>query len=472
MSLSESKIASLEGPASVAACKASETAVLVIGDLILDSFIDGNVTRISPEAPVPVLSNPAEAVYAIGGAGNVAHNLHTLENRVRLVGGIGNTPEGEIDGFGQRLVEEAQRAGLSPDYFARLERTTTVKQRFLAGRQQLLRIDQEDTSPLSKVEETRVLEALERGFDGVAAIVVSDYAKGILTDTVAARISRYVAEKGVPLLADLKAFNIDKLTHLSVLKPNLKEAQELTGRTFSGNIDEIASMAEELADRFSCKIVITCGGLGIVLHDGRSTVHLKAQAKEVFDVSGAGDTVMAGLVHGEIRGLSLEDSCSFAALAAGIAVSRHGVVAVRLREVESEIVKKIVPKAWGHEEWIVNAEYCGKKLVLNEGCCCSLHYHKLKDETFYIASGKVGFQYNDLLFVLRPGDSLLIPPGTKHRFYGLEHSQIFEFSTHHLEEDSYRDEPSGTFDKTLFDAVPEYRTLNIQLQAPPGARKS
>ncbi len=453
----ESRMAAVEANAGSNACEKSEIPILVFGDGMLDSFVDGEVSRISPEAPVPVLCNPTDDVFSIGGAGNVAHNLCTLGNEARLVAGVGANTKGEFDSPGLELIAQMKAAGLSTEYLAALDRMTTVKRRMLAGKQQLLRIDREDCSPLAPQEEERVLYSLNKALDGVGAIIISDYAKGMLTEKISAHIADYAKENDVLLLADVKLANLNKLSHLSLLKPNLKEAQEFTGINFTGDMADVATMADVLSSRFSCKVVITCGGRGMILHDGNETLHLTAPTQEVFDVSGAGDTVMAALAHGLIRNLSLEESASLASIAAGIAVSKRGVVAVSIDEVKNGLGKKIVPKTWGHEEWIVNSDYCGKKLVLNKGYCCSLHYHKVKDETFYIASGRVGFQMNDEHFILNPGDSLLIVPGTKHRFYGLEDSQIFEFSTHHMEEDSYRDEVSGTFEASLFENVQNYK---------------
>ncbi|HMO17737.1 MAG TPA: PfkB family carbohydrate kinase [Oligoflexia bacterium] len=434
----------------------SAAPILVFGDVMLDAYIEGSVSRISPEAPVPVLNNPSEEKYAIGGAANVAHNLVAMNNKVHLVSGIGsvsNHRESEI------LLGMLRKVEISTDHVVSLDRKTTVKRRIIAGKQQLLRIDSEDTFEVSGEEEELLLDAVKRASKGVGAIIISDYAKGILSNNLAKLMGDIAKTAGIPLLVDVKHRNLDKLCNVSLIKPNLKEAQQFTGISYTGDLAEIGEMAKKLGDRFSSQVVITCGGMGMVLYNGRESSHLVGPAREVFDVSGAGDTVIAALAHANIRNMSLEDSVSLATVAAGIAVSRRGTVAVRMDEIESQLSKMIVPKTWGHEEWIVNADYCGKKLVLHEGHCCSLHFHKIKDETFYIASGKVGFQMNDQFFILLPGDSLLITPGTKHRFYGLEHSEIFEFSTHHMEDDSYRDEISGTFDKSQFDGVPEYRSV-------------
>jgi rfaE bifunctional protein kinase chain/domain len=448
----KSTLANLESVAVLIACSSVSSPILVFGDIMLDAYLEGEISRISPEAPVPVLSKPSEERYAIGGAGNVANNLRTLGDNVRLVTGVGD------DEAGQVLTNLIKSSGLSTDYIARLERKTTKKKRIIAGNQQVLRIDSEDTFLLSKEEEDKIMELLIPALDGVGAIVVSDYAKGILTKKIVTELESYAEKNGIPLLVDTKLRNLAIFSRPSLIKPNLKEAQEFTGIPFTGNITDIEQMAVALYKRFSCKVVITCGGLGMVLHDGSETVHLSGRERQVFDVSGAGDTVISSLAHCILRGMTLEQAASFAVVAAGIAISRKGTVAVQISEVKSELDKVIMPKVWGHEEWIVNSEYCGKKLVLNEGYCCSLHYHKIKDETFYIALGKVGFQLNDEHFILTPGDSLLITPGTKHRFYGLEHSEIFEFSTHHMEDDSYRDEESGTFEKSFFNNVPNYHS--------------
>ncbi len=458
------KTAGLEASTRQAVCTVGEKPILVFGDVMLDSYVEGVVSRISPEAPVPVLSNPSEERFAIGGAGNVAHNVLMLNNPVRLVSGVGKVTGNDRrrdyrgEDSGSILLDLIRSTGISTDYMVELDRRTTLKQRVLAGKQQLLRIDTEDSFLLTPAEEDRVLDAFFRASEGVGAIIISDYAKGILTKRIGDAIGDYAKKASVPVFVDVKFANLDKLSNISVLKPNLKEAQEFTGISFTGNISEVGEMAKKLHGRFSCQVVITCGSLGMVLYDGNEVTHLLGRAREVFDVSGAGDTVISALSHALVRGCSLVDAASLATVAAGIAVSHRGTVAVKMEEIEAELNKIIVPKTWGHEEWIVNSDYCGKKLVLHEGHCCSLHYHKIKDETFYIASGRVGFQMNDEFFILSPGDSLLISPGTKHRFYGLQHSEIFEFSTHHMEEDSYRDEISGTFEKSFFDGVPDYNS--------------
>jgi rfaE bifunctional protein kinase chain/domain len=453
----KSKMAILDSAAGAVAFASTAKPVVVFGDLMLDAYLDGEISRISPEAPVPVLSKPSEERYAIGGAGNVAHNLRTLGNTVRLVSGIG-AQGGVADEAGKILLDLLEKAGLPVTFIATLERKTTKKKRIISGNQQILRIDSEDTFTVSEEEEKTLSSFLESAIEGAGAVVVSDYAKGILSKGIVSRIESLAEKEAIPVLVDTKLKNLDIFSSPSLIKPNLKEAQEFTGMSYQGSIHDVENMAAALRERFSCKVVITCGGLGMVLHDGSDIVHVSAREKPVFDVSGAGDTVIASLAHCILRGLPLDEAASFASVAAGIAISRKGTSTVEISEIKSELDKVIVPKVWGHEEWIVNSEYCGKKLVLEEGYCCSLHYHKIKDETFYIASGRVGFQLNDEHFILNPGDSLLITPGTKHRFYGLQRSEIFEFSTHHMEDDSYRDEESGSFEKSFFEGIPDYHS--------------
>ncbi len=452
------QIASIDPTTMQKVCAPADKPILVIGDLMLDSYIEGTVSRISPEAPVPVLNNPSEEKFAIGGAGNVAHNLVTLKNSVRLIGGLGTLSEGEYDNSAKTLISLLSSVGIASDFLCTLDRKTILKQRILAGKQQILRIDTEDSRPLSDREERLIIGTFHKANSGVGAIVVSDFAKGIFSKNLGEEIGRYAKENKIPLVADVKLESLNNLSNPTLLTLNLAEAIKFSGEAFSGNTEDIANIALKLHKQFSCQIVITCGNLGMIIYDGNQTKHILTQEKEVYDISGAGDSVTAAFAHGLVRNMSLEHSANLATLVASIAVSHRGATAVRLDEVEYQANKMIVPKTWGHEEWIVNSDYCGKKLVLKEGHCCSLHFHKIKDETFYIASGKVGFQLNDQFFILRPGDSLLITPGTKHRFYGISHSEIFEFSTHHMEEDSYRDEVSGTFEISLFEGIPNYST--------------
>ncbi len=427
---------------------------------MLDSYIEGSVSRISPEAPVPILNNPSEEKFAIGGAGNVAHNLVTLKNTVRLIGGIGSDSSGEYDQSAKTLISLLNSVNISSEFLCKLDRKTILKQRIIAGKQQILRIDTEDLSPLSKLEEGLIIDAFRSASDGVGAIVISDFAKGVFSKNVAAEIAQYAKENNIPLIADVKYESLEKVSNPTLLTLNLSEATRFTGIVFKNDTADIKKMAVKLHDHFSCQIVITCGSLGMVTYDGKQAQHILTREKEVYDISGAGDSVTAALAHGSIRKMSLEDSANLATIVASISVSHRGAIAVRLDEVEYQAGKMIVPKTWGHEEWIVNSDYCGKKLVLNKGHCCSLHFHKIKDETFYIASGKVGFQLNDQYFILKPGDSLLITPGTKHRFYGITDSEIFEFSTHHMEDDSYRDEISGTFEASFFKDVDYYSSIS------------
>lgn len=453
------RIALLDSKASNQLHKKNIRPIIVIGDLMLDAYMEGSVNKISVESPVPILLNPTIDEYYIGGSGNVAHNLTSLGNEVILIAGIGCSREGILDKNAQILKSLIEDAKISTKWLIPLERRTTVKKRIIGNKQQLLRIDEEDTDELSEKEESSFIEALESQAKSASAIVVSDYAKGIITKNLARAIQTAALTNKIPLIADLKPKTAELFSRADIIKSNIKESITISGLSYNQNFDTLDTIASKLSKRFDARSVITCGNKGIVTCDINGIcTHIAGKAKEVFDVTGAGDTVTAALAHGYVRGVELEDNAAFAIIAASVAISRKHIVAVNMHEVEAELSKIIMPKTWGHEEWIVNSEYCGKKLVLNEGHCCSLHYHKIKDETFYIASGRVGFQLNDEYFILNPGDSLLITPGTKHRFYGLENSEIFEFSTHHLEEDSYRDEVSGTFEKSFFNNVPNYNT--------------
>lgn len=452
-----SKMAMLDAKSLSLACSKSDKSVIVLGDLMLDAYVEGEISRISPEAPVPVLSKPSKEKYVIGGAGNVANNLVSFGNDVILISGVGSE-NSEIDESGKILLDLISKSGMTNDYIVKLDRQTTKKKRIISGNQQILRIDSEDTFSISEKEEDLLIKSFENAIEKAGLIIISDYAKGLITKRLVQHIEAISEKFNLPILVDTKLKNLSIFSKPSLIKPNLKEAQEFTGISFTGDLCQIEEMSNALRDKFSCDVLITCGRFGMILNDGQELNHIAAREKPVFDVSGAGDTVLASLGHCLLRDLTLTDAASFSSVAAGIAITKKGTATVNLAEIKTDLDKVIIPKVWGHEEWIVNAEYCGKKLVLKEGYCCSLHYHKIKDETFYIASGKVGFQLGDEHFILMPGDSLLLRPGAKHRFYGLEHSEIFEFSTHHMEDDSYRDEESGTFDKSFFDNVPLYQS--------------
>ncbi len=307
--------------------------VLCVGDVMLDRFVYGDVERISPEAPIPVLRVQREAA-AVGGAGNVARNLSALGAAVRLIGVVGDDAPGrETSGVldGDANVE----LGLVTDP----SRPTTVKTRFIAGAQQMLRTDEEDTSAigaatLDKVRE-EVTAALAGG--GYGALVLSDYGKGALTDGVIAAVIAAAGEARVPVVVDPKGTDFSRYRGADVLTPNRRELADAS-RQPTGSDDEVEAAARSLiSDCGVAAIIATRGPQGMTVIGEGKPAHLPALAREVFDVSGAGDTVVAALAAGLAAGMALADAAHLANVAAGIVVGKVGTAVVRRDELSDAL---------------------------------------------------------------------------------------------------------------------------------------
>jgi D-beta-D-heptose 7-phosphate kinase/D-beta-D-heptose 1-phosphate adenosyltransferase len=301
--------------------------VLVLGDVMLDKYVWGEVTRISPEAPVPIVHVQKES-FVPGGAANVASNLSALGARTVLVGMVGN------DGHKDVLTNELQQRNV----FAKLvlgDRPTTTKVRVMAQRQQLIRTDYEHTRPIDESTAQRVLEVLKKTvFD---AIVVSDYAKGFITQGLFDAVVRLASEREVPLFVDVKPKHRVHYHGATVVKTNHKEACELAG-VEETNSDGIAKVGSLLVEGLGAHVVITRGekGVNVFSRDGRMT-NLTTRAKQVFDVTGAGDTFLAALALAFISSGSLEDSAILANIAAGIKIGKVGTASVSCGELLAEL---------------------------------------------------------------------------------------------------------------------------------------
>ena len=346
--------------------------ILVVGDLMLDSRIEGSAARISPEAPVPVLNNPTETGYSLGGAGNVAANLQALGAQVRLIAGIGSAEE-EVDTAGKRLLWAMDKAKLDSSGIVKLSRITTEKRRISSAGQQLLRFDYEDSTELNSEEESLAISMFDKALDGVQLIVLADYEKGFLSTGLLKHISETARSLSIKLIADVRADAASSLSYATMIKCNARRALAISRKTISGKrarktVSEIGESAADIAERFGCASIVTCGADGVIVCEpNEQAVCVAPKALEAFDRSGAGDTSLAALALATASGLTPVQGAQLANTASGIAVSRHGIVVVERSELEAEIHKTIVPKTWGHEEWIVNSEYCGKKLVLRKG---------------------------------------------------------------------------------------------------------
>jgi len=406
--------------------------ILVIGDLMLDKFIWGSISKISAESSVPVVRVENET-YNPGGIGNTANNIVSLGGDVLIVGVIGE------DNIGDILLDELKKRNISDEgIFRDNSRPTIQKIRVMSQSQHLLRVDYEKEHYIKKELEGKIINILIKKVPEIDSIIVSDYIKGTITENIANKIIELAHKYNKPILIDTKPKHVRFYKNVTLVKPNLKEAIEMTGE------HDLIEIGNKLKEQFNSNILITKGkdGMSLFFKDG-GHIDIPTKAREVFDVSGAGDTVIATLGLALGANASLEDSVNLANIAAGLVVEKRGIVAVTREEMKNHLKIHIVPKEWGEEHWLVNDIYCGKRLILKKGYRCSLHYHKKKDETFYVAKGKVLLELHGKKIIMNPGDSQRIKPNDIHRFSGLENSEIIEFSTHHDEEDTYRKEPSG-----------------------------
>jgi D-beta-D-heptose 7-phosphate kinase/D-beta-D-heptose 1-phosphate adenosyltransferase len=299
--------------------------VLCVGDVMLDRFVYGDVERISPEAPIPVLRISREAV-TVGGAGNVARNLSALGTHVQLHGAIGEDAVGD-----EAAAVLSSDAAVTMALVRDASRPTTVKTRFIAGGQQLLRTDEEDSRPLSAALLSQLSASVGEAVSqkDCGALILSDYGKGVLSDDVIAHAIAAAQAARIPVIVDPKGTDYARYHGASVLTPNRRELGEAT-RCPVETDDEVAVAARGLLEDCGVDAVIATRGpqgMSVVTREG--AVHLPALAREVFDVSGAGDTVVATLAAGLAAGMPLAEAAQLANVAAGIVVAKVGTAVVR-----------------------------------------------------------------------------------------------------------------------------------------------
>ncbi|MCA9373368.1 D-glycero-beta-D-manno-heptose-7-phosphate kinase [Candidatus Woesebacteria bacterium] len=295
--------------------------VLVVGDVMIDQYSYGVVDRISPEAPVPIV-HLVEEKFVAGGAGNVYQNLLELGAEVSLVSVSG-------DDISAEKVASLFNDNRSDKKFIVRDsgRKTTVKQRLVAGGQQMLRFDSEDTHDISQDIEAELLSILEKKIADADVVCVSDYAKGVITKKIASRICQLAAEKKVPVVVDTKPKHFSYFHAVSVLAPNESEVLE-----FDKKLD-VVTAAKNLAMQTTSDVLVTRGSLGMLaVSNSQVLFSIPSFANDVRDVSGAGDTVVSLLALGFAAGLSLEDAAFVANHGAAIAVSKPQTSAVSIEE--------------------------------------------------------------------------------------------------------------------------------------------
>ncbi len=314
----------------------SQLNVLVIGDLMLDEYLWGRVDRISPEAPVPVVAVEKES-RTLGGAGNVINNLVAMGANVAAVGTVGTGRAG-LDVLDKLRELKVDTTGVVSEP----ERPTTRKTRIIASSQQVLRIDREITSDISKDIFNKLEDILANVVSRMDLVIISDYAKGLVTRELVARIVALASEAGVLTLADPKSMDFSKYTGVTVLTPNKKEAGLAAGLDIH-TLEDIETAASRIMARAGVeKLLITCGKDGMALFEaGMPSVTIASRARQVFDVSGAGDTVISILGLGLASGASFEAAAGLANLAAGIVVAKIGTATASIEELKQAVTLNI-----------------------------------------------------------------------------------------------------------------------------------
>lgn len=310
----------------------SKARILVVGDVMLDRYCWGTVNRISPEAPVPIVRLDRETVRP-GGAANVAANAGALGARVKLVGIVGNDPSASDFRSAVRDLGIEESGLVVSD-----TRRTIIKTRILAHGQQVVRLDSEDVSPISQTEGEKILKGVRENVSDVDLVILSDYGKGLLDENIVGRIIEISRAFEKPVLADPKGKHFDKYLGATVLTPNRREAAEAC-KIEESDPNLVQNAGERLLVEFDLdSVLVTESENGMTLFQkGKSSLHFGTAAREVFDVTGAGDTVIACLGVALAAGLPIAEAAWISNVAAGLSVQHIGTVAVPFEELEGEL---------------------------------------------------------------------------------------------------------------------------------------
>ena len=354
--------------------KFSACNLLVIGDLIIDEYIWGEVERISPEAPVQVVSVKTEG-YTLGGAGNVVNNLRSLGAGVSVMGVIGSGSHG-----GRMLKNFADLGVDTGGVIREKDRPTTRKTRVIAASQQVLRIDHEIRQEISSQTFQKLSDGLKAGIASSDLVLISDYGKGVVTPALFARIIEIARDLGKITVADPKGIHFDKYNGVTLLTPNLKEAALAAGIEMITPATPVTAGKRLLQTLKIENLLITCGKDGMVLFEkGQPPFRIRAEARQVYDVSGAGDTVLAVLGLALAAGASLKEAAAVANTAAGIVVGKVGTATVSPKELADALSPPDDLAARKYKSLTELTDVAGelkkqgKKIVLTNGCFDLLH---------------------------------------------------------------------------------------------------
>jgi len=362
--------------------------VLVIGDLMIDEYLWGSVDRISPEAPVQVVSVDREN-NTLGGAGNVVKNLVALGAQAAVAGVIG------ADNRGAMIVKmladlNVDTAGLVQD----AERPTTRKTRIIGGHQHVLRIDRETTQDVSSAHVAQLVRFVENHIHKFDILLFSDYGKGLLSEAFLQQVIGVANKSGKPVIVDPKGLSFKKYTGATAITPNKREASLAVGIEIFDD-ESLTAAGEKLPSEISVQnVLITCGKDGMILFEaGKRPYWIEAEVRQVFDVSGAGDTVLAVLGLGIASGMSFREAAALANIAAGIVVGKVGTATVSREELQAALGPPVAASAAKEKSMSdlgLLAERLrgeGKTIVMTNGCFDLLHVGHIR---FLSASKEMG----------------------------------------------------------------------------------
>ena len=351
--------------------KIKDLSVLVIGDFMVDKYIEGSVTRISPEAPVPVLEVKTKK-RKLGGAGNVVNNISILGANIKVVGCVGKDADGDW------LIQKMNERGIDTSYLRQEKGTQTIsKTRLVSKKQQFLRLDEETIKAVSDEFCNFIEENLDEIFEEVDVLIISDYGKGTIREDLAQILIRFANGHNIISIVDPKGKNYQKYFGATVCTPNMNELRVVTGKQIDTE-EEILEAGVKLRQETSIKnLMVTRSEKGIsLIQEGETKKDFPAIEKDVVDVTGAGDTVVSIVAVCMGAGYTIEESCVIANIAASIVCSKFGAATVSLSELISDIVSSGEFKAVN----IQAARYIfsslkekGKKIVFTNGCFDLLH---------------------------------------------------------------------------------------------------
>ncbi len=354
--------------------------VLCIGDVMMDRFVYGGVERISPEAPIPVFLVSREK-HMLGGAGNVVANIKALGGSAVLLAVVGD------DANGREVKAQLEMQDIGTALEIATDRFTTVKSRFVSGGQQMLRVDREKTQAIPADVEDRILQTAEKAMQTAGAVILSDYGKGMLTDRVIQGVIATAQRLGKPVIVDPKGRDFSRYRGATIVTPNRKELESATGMT-AGTDDEVRAAAMKLIIECDISAVMATrsqDGMSVITADG-DPLHIPANVREVFDVSGAGDTVVATFALALAAGVRMENAAQLANIAAGIVVGKTGTATAR----PDEMIQVLEEQAG-----MVQKNHTGGK-------CVTITAAGEQAERWRIRGGKVGFT-NGCFDLLHPG---------------------------------------------------------------------